>query len=120
MLISEFPGPKKGHVLLALYVNVTNAADVRKRLLAGELNIALINSSFVIDPFQVLVAANKAIYSQTYGKMTTKNVHSEVVYNLSPAHGITESLNKFGMKESDNRILVCVVNPDSEVVCTLA
>ena len=46
-----------------------------------------LNSCFffqVLDMFQVVVACSKAIRSQSSGKLTTKNVYSEIIYNLSP------------------------------------
>ncbi|PVD33059.1 hypothetical protein C0Q70_08507 [Pomacea canaliculata] len=72
----------------------------------------------VMDPFLVIVAANKAVHSQKQGKMTTKTVHSEILFNLSPSRKITESFRKFGIGDRDESLLVVVVqNDQSEKTC---
>lgn len=38
--------------------------------------------------FQVIAAANKAVHLSKTEKMTTKNVHSEVLFCLSPTKNV--------------------------------
>ncbi|KAL5014404.1 hypothetical protein ScPMuIL_008674 [Solemya velum] len=54
----------------------------------GAFQTALINPNVIIDPFQVLVSANKAIHSQRNNRLITKTVHTEIIYGLSPSKNI--------------------------------
>ncbi|RUP49040.1 kinase binding protein CGI-121-domain-containing protein [Jimgerdemannia flammicorona] len=107
------PHPTKGPVHLTLYTNVTNAGDLRKRLLAADasLSFAFVDAKVVslfnfkhsriayrlrqvVDKFQVLAAANKAVHDECHGHLTTHNVHSEIVYNLSPTTNVGFGIRK--------------------------
>ena len=44
------------------------------------------------DPFQVLVAANRAIHLNRNNKMMTKNVHSEILFCLSPTKNVSSEI----------------------------
>eukprot|EP00741_Cyanophora_paradoxa_P025011 tig00000319_g24143.t1 len=109
-------------IYLALFNNVRNAAEIRKRLLAGDLEYAFINARLVVDALSVLVAANKAVAAQEVGKLTTRNVHSELVYNLGAVHSIAETLRKFGITDDCKRLVVASFDAKSDVeseVCAL-
>lgn len=41
-----------------------------------------------MDTFQLLVAVNKAVNARTKGSMTTKTIHSEILYSLSPSNSV--------------------------------
>jgi EKC/KEOPS complex subunit CGI121/TPRKB len=41
-----------------------------------------------MDPFQITVAANRAIHLNRQNKMMTKNVHSEILFCLSPTKNV--------------------------------
>ncbi|XP_045619496.1 EKC/KEOPS complex subunit Tprkb isoform X2 [Procambarus clarkii] len=81
------------HILL--YNNVKNAADVRQLIMKGQVEASLIKPEMLVDPFQVLVAANKAVRSLAAKKM------------------ITDSLKNFGLGDSDTEILAVVLDQES-------
>ncbi|XP_021925219.1 EKC/KEOPS complex subunit Tprkb-like [Zootermopsis nevadensis] len=66
------------------------------------------------DNQNIAVAANKAVISKMQDKMTTKTLHTEILYNLSTSRNITQSLMKFGVGESDKNMLVGVIEESGE------
>lgn len=64
----------------------------------------------IVDPFQVLTAANKAVHLSQTNNMTTKNVHSEILFCLSPSKNISESFRSFGAADSDTTVFVAIVD----------
>jgi len=66
-------------------------------------------ATMICSCFSVVVAANKAIHSSLHEKMKTRGIHTEVIYNLSPSHNISESLKNFGIQDTDtNLLLICI------------
>ncbi|XP_077865154.1 EKC/KEOPS complex subunit TPRKB-like [Saccoglossus kowalevskii] len=45
--------------------------------------------------------------------MKTRNINSEILFNLSPTNNITDSFKKFGINEDDNTILVAVIDDNN-------
>ncbi|RIB05924.1 hypothetical protein C2G38_554459 [Gigaspora rosea] len=103
---------------ITLYINVKNSAELKKRLLSHdqELKYAFIDAKIVLDKFQLLVAVNNAVHYEKYSILKTHNVHSEIVYNLSPTTNISESLRRFGISDSTNEIVIVKVGGNSDEV----
>mmetsp|Transcript_21609 Transcript_21609/g.30203 ORF Transcript_21609/g.30203 Transcript_21609/m.30203 type:complete len:179 (+) Transcript_21609:48-584(+) len=101
---------------LILYKNVKNAKDLRALLLQGKEEVGFINAELILDEFQVLVAANKAIHYQKLGQMITKNIHAELVYNLSPNTNISSSLKQFGIGDSTHILLVALFDASEDKI----
>ncbi|CAF2067884.1 unnamed protein product [Brassica napus] len=52
------------------------------------------------DVFPLLAAAQKALISKSRDSLSTRTLHSELVYNYSGSKHITESLKRCGISES--------------------
>ncbi|XP_057488125.1 uncharacterized protein LOC130774139 isoform X2 [Actinidia eriantha] len=71
-----------------------------------ELEVAFLNASLIPDVFPVLAAAHKTLLAKSRESLTTRTLHSELVYNYSGSKHITESLKRCGISESSTYILV--------------
>ncbi|KAF6022915.1 TPRKB [Bugula neritina] len=100
--------------LVALVSRITNADAVKKELIAGSLAASLINCTHILDSRQLQLAIFKARIAQTREKMTTRNVYSEILYNLSPNRQITQAFKLFGIQDTDTACLVITVGDSKE------
>ncbi|XP_072997018.1 uncharacterized protein [Typha latifolia] len=93
---------------LALFADVTNSRELLESMQSGRMEpeVALLNALLVPDVFPILAAAHKALLSKLRDSLTTRTLHSELVYNYAGSKHITESLKRCGISDDTAYILV--------------
>ncbi|PWY79991.1 CGI-121-domain-containing protein [Aspergillus eucalypticola CBS 122712] len=113
--LSHLPPSMPVHV--ALYRDVQNAPYLRQQLMSAnaEFEYAFIDASTVISRTHLLSAVFRAVNDYMNGRLKSRNVHSEMVFSLSPATNIAESFRKFGITDSTKDLLVVKLSVTPEI-----
>nr|XP_043625295.1 EKC/KEOPS complex subunit TPRKB [Erigeron canadensis] len=92
----------------ALFTDVSNSKELLEQMQSGTLEpeVALFNASLIPDIFPVLAAAHKTLVAKSRNSLTTRTLHSELVYNYSGSKHISESLKRCGISDSTPYVLV--------------
>ncbi|XP_054781504.1 uncharacterized protein LOC129300823 isoform X1 [Prosopis cineraria] len=92
---------------LALFADVTNSKELLESMQAATLEpeVAFLNALLIPDIFPVLAAAHKTLIAKSRDSLTTRTLHSELVYNYSGSKHITESLKRCGISDTTTYIL---------------
>nr|CCA19895.1 conserved hypothetical protein [Albugo laibachii Nc14] len=98
----------------ALYKAVRNSAELRTRILRYEFDIALIDPTLILDIFQVYTAVARTLACEISGRLTTSNLHAELIFNLSGTRNVRDSLRDFGIKENSQWVLLCVFDANED------
>ncbi|XP_028781047.1 EKC/KEOPS complex subunit Tprkb-like isoform X2 [Neltuma alba] len=70
-----------------------------------EPEVAFLNALLIPDVFPVLAAGHKTLIAKSRDSLTTRTLHSELVYNYSGSKHITESLKRCGISDTTTYIL---------------
>ncbi|XP_030523228.1 EKC/KEOPS complex subunit Tprkb isoform X4 [Rhodamnia argentea] len=107
---------------VALFTDVTNSKELLDSMQAGTLEpeVALLNALLIPDIFPVLAAAHKTLLSNSRGSLTTRTLHSELVYNYSGSKHITESLKRCGISDSSTYVLAARFNASPDEMKAIA
>ncbi|CAL8470265.1 g9807 [Coccomyxa elongata] len=107
-------GARGQQLSIWLFRNVRNAKAIQQQLVAGSLEpeLAFINANLVPDLLVVQAAAQKALAAHLRGSLRTRSLHAELVYNLSGSKHVGQSLQRFGLSEDTDQILVASFHMD--------
>ncbi|ONK55099.1 uncharacterized protein A4U43_UnF7550 [Asparagus officinalis] len=106
---------------LSLFTDVTNSKELLDSMQMGKLEpeVALLNASLIPDIFPILAAAHKALMAKSRESLTTRTLHSELVYNFSGSKHISESLKRCGISATTTYILAarfCATQDEMEQI----
>ncbi|KAI5790207.1 CGI121 protein [Geopyxis carbonaria] len=110
-VLENISQPHEIHI--ALFKDVSNAAFLRDQLLAGNeaFEYAFIDAATVVSIAHALAAAHQAVHSSILLQKTrTRNVHSEIVFSLSPTNNISEAFRRFGVSPTTSTLLCIKVS----------
>jgi len=77
-------------VYASIFQDVSNAAFLQSQLVARNpaFEYAFVDASTIISRKHLLAAVFNAVTALADGSLRTPNVHSEIVYSLSPNHNV--------------------------------
>ncbi|KAL3095635.1 hypothetical protein niasHT_024461 [Heterodera trifolii] len=108
-----YDNSQRKYLRLCLFLNVENASDLAD--LVKVMDIALIRAELVLEPFILLVAANRALFQAAHNQLSTLifshffgSLSAELIYCLSPNRNIRESLATFGIAGTTRALLVAI------------
>ncbi|KAH8793399.1 kinase binding protein CGI-121-domain-containing protein [Hyaloscypha finlandica] len=107
--------PHSHEIHIALYRDITNASFLQQQLLDGNTNFeyALIDAGVIVSKIHALAAAYRAVNDLLQNRLRSRNVHSEIVFSLSPNNNIAESFRRFGITTSTTSLLIIKVSTPS-------
>lgn len=106
-IVTSFPQYPGYTILITLFKDVKNSKDIRSKLISGdpEYEYAFIDPTSIYSLEQVLAATYRAVNDTEAGFLRTKNVHSEVIFSLSPNNNIMDGLRRFGISDKSTSLL---------------
>ncbi|ORY03347.1 CGI-121-domain-containing protein [Basidiobolus meristosporus CBS 931.73] len=107
VLTKEALYTQHGPVNMVLFENVTNASEIKSLVSEGDfqLGCCFVDARMILSTFQILVAANRALYMDSLGKLKTRNLLLETIFSLSPNMNIAQTLERFGVKEDSTTLV---------------
>jgi len=109
------------NIRICLFRDVANASELRKELRDGTIDAAMIRAELIIEPFTLLAAANRALHAELHNRLSTRSLHAELIYSLSPNRNIADSLITFGIAETSHNLLVAIFDDEKgEKMMTVA
>ncbi|CAH9079768.1 unnamed protein product [Cuscuta epithymum] len=106
---------------IALFSDVSNSRELLESMQAGTLEpeVALLNASLIPDVFPLLAAAHKTLVSKSRESLTTRTLHSELVYNYSGSKHISESLKRCGISDNSSYVLAARFGASTDEIAAI-
>eukprot|EP00240_Pyramimonas_obovata_P007390 CAMPEP_0118935438 /NCGR_PEP_ID=MMETSP1169-20130426/15644_1 /TAXON_ID=36882 /ORGANISM="Pyramimonas obovata, Strain CCMP722" /LENGTH=173 /DNA_ID=CAMNT_0006878479 /DNA_START=94 /DNA_END=615 /DNA_ORIENTATION=+ len=104
----QFESHKERKLTVLTFKDVTNSGVLLKQIIAGNLGVeaSFFNASLIPDITPIIAAANKALFAESRGKLVTRTLYSEIIFNVSGSKHITETLKRWGISESSTGLVV--------------
>ncbi|VDK73820.1 unnamed protein product [Anisakis simplex] len=79
---------QKNNLRVCLFADVKNSAELRDGLRGGRFEAALVRPELILETFIVLAAANRALHQAAHNRLSTRSLHAELIYSLSPNRNV--------------------------------
>mmetsp|Transcript_11709 Transcript_11709/g.30001 ORF Transcript_11709/g.30001 Transcript_11709/m.30001 type:complete len:175 (-) Transcript_11709:136-660(-) len=105
-----------------LFTDVKNGGEIKEGIISGShaVEAAFVNAALVPDLFVLHLAAMKALLGEARGKILTRSLHSELVYNTSGSKHISETLKRWGVSEGTAHLLVARFDATDEEMAAVS
>lgn len=112
--------PQTHCVHVGLFNEVSNATFLRQQLLDANplFEYAFISASSLISATHLFAAIYRAVNDQLSHRLKSRNVHSEIVFSLSPNNNIADAFRRFGIGPDTKDLCVVRVGGDAAAVAT--
>lgn len=106
--------PPELAVHVVLYKDVENTSFLKEQLLAGntDFEYAFIDASMILSTRHALSATFRAMNDYMCERLKSRNIHSEIVFCLSPTNNIGEAFRRYGISDTSNSLVVIKVSTD--------
>jgi len=101
---------------ISYFTNIENIKWLKENVISifKDKSPVLINAKLIVDPFQIVVAANNA-YLAGENCMKTNSYATEILYNLSSSNKISKSLKDVSANDNDDKMVVAIVSKFNNV-----
>lgn len=98
-------------IYISCFRDVSNANFLKSQLLAAnqEFNYAFIDASTITSRRHLLSAIFRALNDHVHDRLKSNNVHSEIVFCLSPNNNIGDAFRRFGVQDTTRELVVVKV-----------
>ncbi|KAF2494026.1 CGI-121-domain-containing protein [Lophium mytilinum] len=104
-------------IYISLFKNVSNAKFLRQQLLEANaaFEYAFLDGTMILSPRHLHAATFRALNDSVYNRLKSRNIHSELVFSLSPNNNIADAYRRFGIQDSTTSLLAIKIplsNPE--------
>ena len=100
--------------MIIAYKDLTNAPSIIENVAIINPRIVVVDLSLVVSVFHLQLATYKALLNESQGRMKTKSIQSEVLYQLSSSTKITDALQQYTIhSESTEICFIYVASADA-------
>ena len=105
---------------IVVYTELKNAAAILGGITTMDQRIVVADLSLVVSSFHLQLATYKALLNESQGKMKTKSITAEVLYQLSPSTKISDAIQQYSIRAESKEIAFVYIAPagDPESVST--
>lgn len=121
-LVLAFESFPARSLTLMLFREVQNSNELRDKIVSGALEpeAAFLNASLVTNAFVVHAAAQRALDAEARGAMTTRTLHTELVFTVAATKHIGQALSHFGIAAGTKDVLIARFDADPGQAAALA
>lgn len=108
---------------LIIYTELKNAAAIQENFTSNiaitsgqqDQRMVVVDLSLVVSEFHLQLATFKAILNESQGRMKTKSITAEVLYQLSPSTKINDAIKQYSIHAGSTAIAFIDIPPSVNV-----